>query len=559
MIGEPIAIHWGQLEPRRYEHLVATLLSTENPDVRRVDGTGGDEGCDVSFPTPDGLVIYELKSWTGRLSTGNRWSQLQASLNRAAERTPLRWIVVCPIDLTPGEKRRFDALAAGREFTADWFGRTWLDARMSAHPQLVRYFGTSHDEVVNLLTQMGSEQAALAEGIPDASRRLQSLAAQVDELDPFHHWSLTIGEGEVRVSRRPRYAGADADSPPQIVAQFSFPATEEGRAAQAAFQRALDHGEPTEVGDEYITEVRFENIPDSSDRSQQAVKVLLGGDSEWDERATLAIVDDLDLEDLDEESDAQVTLPIRFFHGRGGEKSRRATARDDSGSLTVTLTIESGSHVSVTLSFDPAGVIPAATAPVRSFLQAMHAGRGITMRLEDAGVTIKPLQIADGPGGLGDVAVWVEELDFLQQLSGRYFPTPPDLTAEDHQDIADAVDILLGGSVIEPWTQMSLTGPAERVLEQLDGLRSGGAMVAIGAMSLELGEHRVPLGVCSTTFVDAVLEDAARLEATARAAAPDENVDMVFVPRGEARKITARWSQPSPTDKTSSGVVAEDI
>lgn len=540
MLGKQTAVNWADLEPGRFEWLAAVLLSVLNPTVRRVDGAGGDEGCDVAFEDSDGLVIYELKSWTGRMA--KRWAQLERSATRAVHRRPVRWVVVCPIDLTPAEERRLRKATAALPFDTDWLGKTWLDARLSENPALVRYFGSSHDEVVRFLGEIGQQQAALAGGISDASLRLQALADQLTEIDPFHDWSLTIGRGRVEVSRQARYLGADEDSPPRITAQFSFPATDEGRSAQAAFQRALDHGDPVEVTDEYVQGVSFENVPDSAEQSRHAVTFALGGDSNWDSQATLAIVDDLDLEELTDDTDVHATMPIRFGNGRGGQKSVRGTASDASGALTVTLIVDSDDGVSVSLSFDPSGVIPAATAPARALLHAVQPGRGVTIRFDDDQHTMNPILISESATSITDLADSIEELEILQQLTGRYFATPAGLTVEDRRDISEAVTLLLGGAVRETWHEMTLRGTAARILEQFEGFATGGRMVSIGEMSIEIGTHTIPLGVLSQTFSDASLRDPEALRTLALTSDPNDELDIVMVPRADAQKVTVKWS-----------------
>jgi hypothetical protein len=51
-----------------YEDMVAVLLSRLHPKAQRIDGSGGDGGRDVQIPLATGLEIFELKSFTGRLS-----------------------------------------------------------------------------------------------------------------------------------------------------------------------------------------------------------------------------------------------------------------------------------------------------------------------------------------------------------------------------------------------------------------------------------------------------------------------------------------------------------
>ena len=82
--------------------MVSVLIGRLHPESQRIDGSGGDGGRDVQVPTGNGLVIFELKSFTGRMRASRR-RQVEASLVRASQHKPAEWRLVVPIDPTPGE------------------------------------------------------------------------------------------------------------------------------------------------------------------------------------------------------------------------------------------------------------------------------------------------------------------------------------------------------------------------------------------------------------------------------------------------------------------------
>lgn len=106
----------------RYEDMVSTLVKRLHPDAQRIDGSGGDDGRDVQIPSPGGPIIYELKSFTGRLSTGGRKRQITRSLARAAGHNPCTWRLVVPIDHTDNELRWFEQMTAEFSFPCEWLG-----------------------------------------------------------------------------------------------------------------------------------------------------------------------------------------------------------------------------------------------------------------------------------------------------------------------------------------------------------------------------------------------------------------------------------------------------
>ena len=98
----PNRVRWEDLDPGTYEDMVSVLISRLHPEAQRIDGSGGDGGRDVQVPTDDGLVIFELKSFTGRMDSSRR-RQVAASLERASQHEPVAWHLVVPIDPTQGE------------------------------------------------------------------------------------------------------------------------------------------------------------------------------------------------------------------------------------------------------------------------------------------------------------------------------------------------------------------------------------------------------------------------------------------------------------------------
>jgi hypothetical protein len=65
--------------------MVAVLISRIHPEAQRIDGSGGDGGRDVQLPLPTGLEIFELKSFTGRM-TATRRRQVEKSLKKGVPR-----------------------------------------------------------------------------------------------------------------------------------------------------------------------------------------------------------------------------------------------------------------------------------------------------------------------------------------------------------------------------------------------------------------------------------------------------------------------------------------
>ena len=224
-------IRWEELGRQRFEDMVSVLLSRLHPYAQRIDGGGGDGGRDVQIVQGQDDQItdaFELKSFTGR-TTPSRRTQTVRSLKRVATLDPAHWSLVVPIDPTPAEDRWFRQLGRKYSFPIAWFGKTWLDERMSAFPDIRRYFlDGAKDEVFYLLRELREEQARITD-LHDAMSRLRTLHTRLNEIDPYYRYELSPGItatngwptdvvlsvsfGDGRIDVYPRYSDATKDRP----------------------------------------------------------------------------------------------------------------------------------------------------------------------------------------------------------------------------------------------------------------------------------------------------------------------------------------------------------
>lgn len=104
-------VDWDQLckNPVEYEDLVKRLLQRLYRDAESIDGSGGDGGRDIQVRTGGALLLFEAKSFRGRVNNTRR-PQVIRSLKQAAKLEPDEWYLVVPIDHTPGELTWFTKL-----------------------------------------------------------------------------------------------------------------------------------------------------------------------------------------------------------------------------------------------------------------------------------------------------------------------------------------------------------------------------------------------------------------------------------------------------------------
>ncbi|MFF7987925.1 hypothetical protein ACFZDK_54465 [Streptomyces sp. NPDC007901] len=161
------------------EALVTMLVLRLRQGARAVDGSGGDGGRDLFEHTAGGeLLVYETKSFTSRLDQTRR-KQVVRSLESAARHQPDRWDLLVPIDHNPAELWWFEGLREQFPFVREWRGRSWLDEKFAAHPDLVRYaLQESGDYILQRIAEARAKRDVLLGGLTDYLERASALHAR---------------------------------------------------------------------------------------------------------------------------------------------------------------------------------------------------------------------------------------------------------------------------------------------------------------------------------------------------------------------------------------------
>jgi hypothetical protein len=124
-------LDWAEFDADKVER-IAQLLVREACGATSIDGSGGDLAQDLRHDGPDGLTIFEVKSFTKRL-TGSQKRQIVGSLSRAVElHRPYRWVLVIPLNPSPAELSWFNGLRSKfPDVELAWYGRDWLDGTIA--------------------------------------------------------------------------------------------------------------------------------------------------------------------------------------------------------------------------------------------------------------------------------------------------------------------------------------------------------------------------------------------------------------------------------------------
>ena len=506
-----MSIPWEDLGPQKFEQMVSVLLSRLNHASQRIDGKGGDGGRDVQIVhAGDGSIAeaFELKSFTGRVGSGRR-KQVKRSLDRAADLGPARWTLVVPIDPNPSELEWFCQLGKEYSFPLEWRGKTWLDEKMAAHPDIGSYFVEgAKDEVYRLLLELNKEQAILTR-VPDSVRRLESLRERLNEIDPYYRYELatvtgiankwpsdvvfSVRQGDVRVDAYPKYRGAVKDRPVSIRTTVAV------GPEDLSILEPLGFGLETTIPHRMISRVTVD-LPSG-----------LGGDFSGGEFNIFPVDTELDdpiilsLRVMAEDA-VVASYPVQLKERASGPRGSVFTGTDSTGWLIMRLTVDVVNEgVEAEFQVNPRSAMPNALVPLFQWLDAFQPGRRLNIRwpegLEANSEIGRPFWADGSPARL------VEALAYLQEHTGVYLEMPLSLGEDDAQEIVAIAALMRGETIDLRWKAFSLSmnqwGPGLQELE--DGRAQ--AFLFYEDISLSLQGGKIPIGRVRTHVPSARLVD----------------------------------------------------
>jgi hypothetical protein len=424
----------------RFERIVSTLLSTLHPDSERIDGAGGDDGRDHQLRTGDRLDLWQSKYFLRRLSESrSRTRQITQSLEVAAALEPASWTLVTPMVPSPEERAWFEQLGRGYRFPVSWKGGDWLDARLAEHPAIVRYFHGPHDSYVALLRELADERDALVDGLAAALPRIETLAAKINDSNPFYRVDFTVRDGRiVGVELCPQYRGAEQDSP--VTLGFTVITGPADAELAERFRAAMEWGEQVVLPASHVRNVAVDGPPGfggTHDRAEVVIGPAPAEPVDLPMRLALRAPDGRQL----------CTLPIRCVTRFAGLRGVTLCGQDLTGVVDIRLRLDPQEHqFTLTLSSDwSRPLLPGAALPVLRFLR--HAVPPSTLELTVLTVTTRPVSVPPGLGVSEEHLRLVEDLDRLQAATGEQFPVPRDLTLEDFAQLRRAIRLLDGDQV----------------------------------------------------------------------------------------------------------------
>jgi hypothetical protein len=404
----------------------------------------------VQFPTEDGVRLYEIKSFTGRLRDPQR-RQVKDSLAQAAGLHPLDWTLVVPIDPNPSELAWFERLQDTVAFPIRWRGLTWLDAEYAARPSIARYYiDGAKDELVELAHLFDREQAALARGALDVIDRVRDLARLADEIDPHYRIKITTDDGKVSIALVPRYPGAERDRPIRGSIQVVFPTDEAGLMAAADFRRAIEYGTHVVVPRAYSQHATLD-APAGLGGEFDEVVIELGSPEAPD------VVHPTVLEVVSPTGRVLSGVEISLRLSSSGAVGAIFSGTDPSGWLATTWEVSAQSRTgSFEISVRASEYFPAAVHPVAQLLT--HAVRPNRLRLvTTTGEVLAEAPIPSESPLIGaEYTSLIEDLALIQWASRTIRKVPVRLGPQDLREVAAGAAVLRGEVLEASWNSVSI-------------------------------------------------------------------------------------------------------
>jgi hypothetical protein len=409
-------LDWAGLDPDKLER-VAQMLVRDVCGATSIDGSGGDLAQDLRHDGPDGLTIFEVKSFTKRLTSSQK-RQITKSCQRAVGlHTPRTWVLVIPLNPTPAELTWFHGLRAKVPgVKLEWFGRDWLDGKIAGREGLISYIQGADYTLLRHARHHEMERAALISG-DDLAQRVKELLRRGEDISPYWKWHFgdtPWGPGEMLTPQRPEAASED---PVQFTPHFSFPADDpEAQTMSESLDRVLRLGGDVDIPGRYIEHLRVTAASEATQR-------LLGEPVQQVSQLRLISIPDntglplrgsIVLERR--EGGTGLSVPFDFHKRVGGTHGGTLTGTDRSGRLEGKFELEGGTEVrgKLTLNLRPtAGAYPHDVLPAVRLFAELQPGDNLHFRVGPVTHASFTAGVG-GPEGIEQLHYIVAALEILQ-------------------------------------------------------------------------------------------------------------------------------------------------
>ncbi len=552
-------IDWEQ-DPKRTERGIQMLLRRLYPGLRSLDGAGGDGGRDAQLVTPDGLTVFEIKSF-GRLDSSRR-RQVKRSLRTAVTSTPhmTRWVLVLPLNRTPtrpgrrgSEEAWFDddLVACAPGVDLEWRGLDWLDTQVAENMDVQRYIEGKDAQLLQRVQEFNLEKAVLAGGAADLTERVATLKRRVDEVSMYWTLDFFVRDGVPSTALRAKDPDAHILDPITITPTVTFRTNRpDDQMLRERFERTLAFGGSVELPAGYVTNLHIE-------ASDEARLLFHDSDPKTSEFAWSTDREELDgtlrcsFQVVSSDERVLAQFPVYIRERTAGSKGVTLYGGDAADIAKFEVNIPRpdrtpGADGPVTmdgagLHFDLPGSLVghdiASLLPIMGTFASAVADTHIRFELPGLGYVhgsiIAEATFPQAP----ETDRLIADLHRMEQHTGSVLRFPANITNADVLDLRTFVRTL-EGEAVEYEGGLTLNLRPDRVEAFLETLRNapgagtaGGFLGTIDGIELEVGDLRLPYGVAGIWAPHPRLTNLEELEAVVKSGkTPDGSVEARFDP-----------------------------
>jgi hypothetical protein len=219
-------VEWTRQSGDDVETLLGIMLCREFPNATRLKPSQGDGGIDVFVAGPDGMTVYQIKAYTGPLTSAQKrhiresWNTL-LEYSEANSLTIARWYLVTLENPTKEQVEWLNELTGSVEFPCVWKGRDFADGLAAKYPDVVDYYLQDGKErlekVVSRFLGLARHENVV-ESPASTTESLEELHAALNQFDPHFYYDFSVAAALPDGSCPP----IEDDKTPRLVSVVQF-------------------------------------------------------------------------------------------------------------------------------------------------------------------------------------------------------------------------------------------------------------------------------------------------------------------------------------------------
>jgi hypothetical protein len=575
-------VEWSRRTAEEVETVIGVMLCRANPAAIRVRPSQGDKGVDVYVPKDGKWTVYQVKSFTGSLTSSQK-RQIRKSWEsflRFVEEKSLvveAWYLIRPENPTWEDQEWLEHLTDGAGFPCSWQGLDHCEALAADHQPVVDYYlfdgkDRLQEALRHLLTAMQVSGASADLTTPaDAVEGLDSLHVALNSHDPHYRYDFTVqrleegqlplitdqpglvaavtrGHGGTAVTFRilERYREATSDRP--VPGRFTLVA-EPGTAEAGAVRDFVEYGIPIASAAARDLDI---DLPGGLGGSHEEGTITLGP-----ARLDTAQPSELDLVILDSDDAEVAVAELNMEPATTGLDGKRfaVSGQERYGTFSMVMRanpVDERLNMSFTAN-ELTGKAPADVLPGLNALAAMRPPNRFFLRLRNGPVLDQPHDIPEAIASGAERLIRICDALATIQKNTLVPIRVPDLTETNVDEAREWMRVarLLNGDVLSmTWNRVAVE--LRENVELPDVVEDAFTVATHMPLAVKVADADVDLG-----FQLAQLT-AARIDEADLDNGRPKSSSVHFIPAGD-NSGTVRWvGRPDPSELGSPGEGDDD-